>query len=346
MPGDRARSHLAALRPRPFEIVALAAALGSLLFLRLNGLHYGWNTVEFLFPPLVRGLPRLVAIGVVLRLLQRWASGGAVRDYLRAVARPGWLLLCLRCWVAAMLLVYGYTWLKISLPLLRTTLLDPQLWRLDRLLHFGLSPSVLAIDLAAGTPLAPFLDTYYALWVPTLPLLMAYFFALDRDDLRRNFALAAGVLWGAGAWIYLALPALGPCFASPDLLDSIRDQMPRAVATQRGLWEHYLMMVRGRAGGLTTFQPMYGVAALPSLHVGAHALVAFWAARHERWLRVPAALVTALTFFASLATGWHYAVDGYAGLALAWVAVRLADRCEPAALEAAEAREASGSIAP
>jgi len=34
-------------------------------------------------------------------------------------------------------------------------------------------------------------------------------------------------------------------------------------------------------------------------------------------------------FFGSLATGWHYAVDGYAGALLAWAAVAIADRFEP-----------------
>jgi hypothetical protein len=344
----RVRSLSTALRPYPFEVVALGAALVTIVFLRLRGLHYGWNTVEFLFPPLLRGLPRFFVVGVTLRAAQRLVSGGSVRDYLRTVFRRRWLLLFLRCWLASLFLVYGYTWLKVSIPLLRTSLFDPQLWQLDRLIHFGVSPSVLAIGLTAGTPLAPFLDRYYGLWVPTLPILMGFFFALDRDDLRRNFALAAAVLWSAGAWIYFAVPVLGPCFASPDLLDPIRDQLPRAVATQRALWDHYLMMVRGRSGGLTGFQPMYGVAALPSLHVGAHALLAFWARRHERWLFVPAAVVTALTLFASVVTGWHYAIDGYAGILLAWLAVRLADRFDPVERPAAGGAplEASGSIAP
>ena len=50
----RVRSLLSALRPYPFEVVALGAALLTLAFLRLRGLHYVWNTVEFLFPPLLQ----------------------------------------------------------------------------------------------------------------------------------------------------------------------------------------------------------------------------------------------------------------------------------------------------
>src|SRR5512135_1665307 len=148
------RSLAVALRPRPFEVVAIGGALIILAFLRLQGLHYGWNTFAFLFPQLLRGTPPIVAIGIALRVAQRLVTRRPVGDYLRAVFRPAWLLLCLRCWVATMFIVYGYTWLKVSVPLLRSTLIDPQLWHLDRLLHFGLSPSVFAIDLVAGTPLA------------------------------------------------------------------------------------------------------------------------------------------------------------------------------------------------
>jgi hypothetical protein len=359
-----------------FELVAVGMAVAALGFLRLNRLHYGWNTIEYTFPPLVRALPRLLLAGVALQLLvhlvqgvldrlrarlpaRRTAAGAGERGappggpratawwapaagYLRALARPAWLLLWLRAWVAAMLFVYAYCWLKISVPLVRADLYDQALWKLDRLLHLGLSPNVFAIELVAGTPLARLLDSWYALWVPTMPIATAYFFAAARADRLKNFALAFVLLWTVGAWGYLALPALGPCYASPDVLDPIRHEIPSALAVQRALWANYLQMVRGRSGLLESFQPEFGVAAMPSLHVGAHALVFFWARRRERWLALPAGLATGLTFFGSLTTGWHYAVDGYAGIALAFGAVALADRWEAVGEEASPPGEPRG----
>jgi hypothetical protein len=335
-----------ALRPRPFELVALGMAVVALAFLRLHGLRYGWNTVEYTFPPLFRALPRLFALGVGLRVLHRLVSRTSVRDYLRAIVRPAWVALWLRCWLATMLLIYTYCWLKVSIPLVTDRLYDPQLWRLDRFLHLGFSPSIFAVELAAGTPVARWLDFWYALWAPTLAIFVGFFYALADERRRGNFTLAVVLLWTLGAWIYLAVPVVGPCYASSDLFDSIRPELPYAVTMQRTLWEHYLMMVHGRSGALAAFQPEYGVAALPSLHVGAHALFYFWARRHERWLVVPAAIATTLTLVASVVTGWHYAVDGYAGILLAWLVTRLADRVAPVERPAGIATGDAGASLP
>jgi membrane-associated phospholipid phosphatase len=40
------------------------------------------------------------------------------------------------------------------------------------------------------------------------------------------------------------------------------------------------------------------------------------------------AFLALLTFVGSMLTGWHYAIDGYAGALLAWLCVLLAQRLE------------------
>ena len=70
-------------------------------------------------------------------------------------------------------------------------------------------------------------------------LACAYVTAHLRSDLRRNFIFANVLLWSAGAWFYLAVPALGPCYATPEILDPIRAEMPGAVNTQAALFAHY-----------------------------------------------------------------------------------------------------------
>jgi membrane-associated phospholipid phosphatase len=71
----------------------------------------------------------------------------------------------------------------------------------------------------------------------------------------------------------------------------------------------------------------YGVAAMPSLHVAAVVLLAYFLARLS-----PFAGVIGIAYALAIAIGsvflqWHYAVDGYAGALLAaltaWIAVRL-----------------------
>jgi membrane-associated phospholipid phosphatase len=82
----------------------------------------------------------------------------------------------------------------------------------------------------------------------------------------------------------------------------------------------------GASGTEILIQPVYGVAAMPSLHVAAQAFLALWAARSSRRLSIGLWILTAITFWGSLVTGWHYAVDGYVGLALAFVVVWLCGR--------------------
>ena len=78
-----------------------------------------------------------------------------------------------------------------------------------------------------------------------------------------------------------------------------------------------------RTGNLRQFNPTRGIAAMPSLHVGVHFFFFLWARRRARPLAMPFALATALTFAGSLLTGWHYAVDGYVGMLLAWLCYRI-----------------------
>jgi hypothetical protein len=337
----------AALRPRflprPFELLTFGAALAIVAFLRLSGLRMDWRTVEFMAAPMVRRLPLALGLGLALQALTTLAGRRSPRVWLRELANPASVATWLRVWLAAMAMTYAYSWLKVSIPLLRATVLDDRFWALDRALHLGLSPSVFAAELVAGTPVAAGLDLWYGVWVSSVLAALAWAFLSTDLAERRNFAFGCAFLWLAGVWIYFALPALGPCFASPDVFAGPLADMPHARAGQAVLARNYTLMLAGKDGSLREFNPYLGVAAFPSLHVGAHWLFALWTRRRYPRLFLPLALATGLTFLASLATGWHYAVDGYAGMLLAWLAVRVADRCEPAPAPALAENESAGS---
>jgi len=325
----------------PFEAWTYGATLAVVGYLRWRGLRMDWRTVEFMAGPMFAQLPRALAFGLLLHAVALVAGRESPRPWLRAVATPASALLWLRVWLATMAVTYTYSWLKVSVPLLRWEVLDPALWKIDRFLHFGVSPSIFAVELVAGTPVARWLDGWYALWLSTVVGMFAYAFLAPSLARRRNFAFACAVLWIGGAAIYFALPAVGPCYASQDVFREARVEMPRAAASQERLWENYVLLVAGRDGSLKRFNPYLGVAALPSLHVGAHVLFALWARRHARRLFLPFAAAAGLTFLASVATGWHYAVDGYLGALLAVAALRLADRFEPVAADATAAAPAA-----
>jgi hypothetical protein len=326
----------------PYEVVALVLFGGAFLGLRGAGLRLDWNTAVYTFRPFVREAPKLLLLGIALqlgyRLLVRLARGNglpaslaALRVYLAEALRPGWWLLWLRLYVAYALVNYVYFWVKVSVPLLHGRLFDALLWKIDRALHFGFSPNVLMVELFAGTPLLGLLDRWYAIYIVTVMWTIAFYACERRADLRRSFLLSCIVLWIAGPTLYLGVPALGPVYTDPGVFQEVLVDMPRAVGGQQVLWENYEKVVAGRTGPLRAFNPTRGIAALPSLHVGAHFLFFLWARRFHRPLSALWALGTLFTFFGSVVSGWHYAVDGYVGILIGGLAYAVARRLEPVA---------------
>ncbi|HVS15677.1 MAG TPA: phosphatase PAP2 family protein [Thermoanaerobaculia bacterium] len=338
-------------RPYPFEIVVAVAFAAAFFSLRAAGLRLDWNAAVYTFWPFAKEAPRLLLLGVALQLGYRAVVGlvcdggargalAALRRYLADVVRPGWWLLWLRLFVAYALVNYVYFWVKVSVPLLHGRLFDAALWRLDRVLHLGLSPNVLMVELFAGTPLVPLLDAWYGIYILTVMWAIAFYACERRADLRRSFLLSCILLWLMGPALYLGLPALGPVYTDPAVFEEALADMPGARAGQAALWENYQKVVAGRSAPLRAFNPTRGIAALPSLHVGAHFLFVLWARRFHRPLYALWAVGTLLTLFGSVVSGWHYAVDGYVGILVAWLSYVVARRLEPVA------EEREGSAAP
>ncbi len=159
--------------------------------------------------------------------------------------------------------------------------------------------------------------TYTYFWLPSVSFGIAFFCAIPAAKFRRRFVLSCVLIWTLGAWMYVAVPGLGPIYAHNEVFQEIVPQLPKADAGQGLLWDNYQTVIAGRIGGLKQFNPTRGIAALPSLHVGAHWLLMLWCRRFARPLFVPALIGTLLTLLGSIVTGWHYAVDGYVGIALA-----------------------------
>lgn len=313
--------------PYPFEVVSLVGLVTAVAFLRGRGLRIDWVTFDYTIPPLLVPMAQSFLVGIVLHAGWVALRRDSVRRYLRAVVKPGWLLLLTRLWIACLAFTYTYFWLKVCVPLVNPRLWDGLFWRLDIALHLGFSPNLFLARLVQGTPVAALLDLWYALWLPSVTYGIAFFVASVGARTRRRFVLSCILTWSIGAWLYVALPALGPVYAFQQALREVPIATPRAVGGQGLLWENYQKVVAGRSGPLRQFNPTRGVAAFPSLHVGGHWLLMLWVRRRMRPLFAVAAVGTLLTFLGSLVTGWHYAVDGYAGILVAqfayWAALRL-----------------------
>jgi hypothetical protein len=315
----------ALLRLYPFEAVTLGSMAVAFAFLRACGLRMDWQTVRYIVLPAFRMLLQALVAGIALQLLYRLLTRRPLVAYLRDVVRPRWWTLWLRLWLAAVLMTYGYFWLKVAVPLVNPRLWDAALWRLDTWLHFGVSPSIFVSSLFAGTPLVSWIDRWYGIWVATIFYTLSFWSASLDQRLSRRFMLSCVLLWTLGSWVYLAVPAVGPAYGEPQVFAAVHEEMPGAGAGQQVLWENYQRMLEGRRTGvLRSFNPTRGVAAMPSLHVGGHFLFFLWARRRARPLVLPFALATVFTFAGSLLSGWHYAIDGYVGMLLAWLCYRAA----------------------
>lgn len=314
-------------RVHPFEWAAAGGTVLGVGFLRWNGLSIDRVAIEYTVPPLLVPIAKALLLGIALQALWIAVRRRSLRDYLRTVASARWLLLALRIGVACILFTFTYFWLKVSVPLVHWTLWDPALWKIDRLLHGGLSPSIFLARLVDGTIMVSVLERWYGWWIVSMMLGLGFFCALPDELERRRFMLSTVLLWLLGACLYTALPAVGPIYTHPEVWQGLESDMPATRQAQAALWENYQRILKGRTEPLRRFNPTRGVAAFPSLHVAGHWLLLLWAWRTARPLFVPFLIGTLLTLAGSIVTGWHYAVDGYAGILLAqgvyWIGVRL-----------------------
>lgn len=253
------------------------------------------------------------------------------RSYGRAITRPLWIGESLLIVFGAALVSFGYTTLKIAVPLLRGARFDESLWEIDRWLLLGLSPSILAIEILPTSWFFASIDFIYAkIFIWTVVASFVWALGSPRRLFRISWLLGSVVLWLSGAWLYLSVPSIGPAYAYYDVFLPVLESMPRTAFSQKALIANYMKIVGGQVGtpgaGINLF---FGVAAFPSLHVGFHSFVAFFVQRLYPRLRLLAWVVVGLIFIGSVVTGWHYLVDSLAGILLGWVAYRIATGIAP-----------------
>ena len=147
------------------------------------------------------------------------------------------------------------------------------------------------------------------------------------DVVRTRFFIAYMLTWLiGGGMLAVFFSSAGPVYyssigLSPDpftpLMDYLKDVNTRlpifSLMTQQMLWDGYV----GKG------QPI-GISAFPSMHNASSLLFALAAWQLSRKVGIAFAVYCAIILVGSVHLGWHYAVDGYAGLALAalcwWVA--------------------------
>lgn len=311
---------------------------------------YALGVIESLWlgVPLSFGLVELVSgttfvflflmIGLWLAgdLARLWWTGyqgsalGALKYRLFAdILAPGRVANTLHAFIVNGVFFVGFLTVKKNIPIAVPFAWDAPLSEADRLLHFGQLPHEWLAPVFAWPAATFIVNVAYNLW---FVVLTAFFFwqgfRTHDTALRQRYLIAYLSTWLVGTCVLgTVFSSAGPCFYGflvdgPDPYAGLLAQLKAAneiypvwaVPTQELLWQSY------KAG----FGPVEGVSAMPSMHVGTTILFILCAREAKvRWLERFAWVFAALIFVGSIALGWHYAVDGYAGALVALLCWKL-----------------------
>lgn len=281
--------------------------------------------------PFLKLILVVTAGALVLRALLCWGIKGRLQavKYLRSFLRPVLALDLVRMLIWIGLTVYGYAWLKVFVPLMNPRSYDSLLYQIDNFVHFGLNPNRFLIALFPYPWFLQFLDFEYTMYHRTVIGGLCWFLVASTRSERYRFVGAYSLLWLMGSWLYLAAPSLGPCYTLSGDYVEVKKSMPEIAEFQDLLIRHYFSLRQPKGHEISMAIPAFGVAAFPSLHIAAQCFLAFWARRRNRLLFVAFVVLAFFTFIASLISGWHYAIDDYAAVAMAYLCVRLFEKRKP-----------------
>ncbi len=261
-----------------------------------------------------------LATGIVVRLVVGWFDGSA-RQYLAIIFSPAWLFDTARLIIFAIVITHTYSWIKLMVPILHPHRFDHQLWNFETNLFGGYSPTVLFFSLFSTANVLRFVDTTYGpVFILSMNIAYAYFLSAPSRRLRIAFSDSNALLWLIGAWIYVAIPTLGPAYRFHDLWRPYAALLTQTQSTQKHLLENYQLVISRSPHVNRAVDVLLGIAAFPSLHVAFETFVLLWMRRLWRYGEIIFGICAVLIFIGSVVTGWHYLIDSVAGIALAVVA--------------------------
>lgn len=211
---------------------------------------------------------------------------------------------------------------KMWIPLINPFRFDELYFNTDTILK-PLINYMLLIRLSISRNIEIIDHLYMIFFILMFMISFLFHSAWDRRNIRRLF-MASILVQAIGSLCYLIMPAVGPFIFENGLSQ-------HATKCQLSMWEGYQTLVRSGPAWLHDNAPRYftaGLAAMPSLHVGASWVFVHYAGRSLKYL-----LVVYIPFFSwivieAVASKWHYFIDLPVGVALALLCIWLADTLE------------------
>ena len=213
-----------------------------------------------------------------------------------------------------------FTSFKTLIPVINPFSWDPAFSRFDAMIHGGHHPWQLCQPILGHHILTSGINFFYNLWLFVLfAILYWQTFSLSDLRLRMQFFLSYLLAWILlGTIAATIFSSAGPCYYDRvvkgdntykplmDYLDDTKKSSPVwALDTQEMLWKAYKEN-KTELGS--------GISAMPSMHVAMALLFALLGWRKNRPIGIIFSIYAVIIMVGSIHLGWHYAIDGYAGI--------------------------------
>lgn len=210
--------------------------------------------------------------------------------------------------------------LKQIIPVVNPRLFDQELWQADTILHFHLSPTLFFLQIPREHWFWPFMDYCYPTYFLMIVFVLWIFMLQRKSEMLRNqIVTAICLIWIIGGIIYFLCPAMGPCYYKPELFKKLNIPITRTL-------QDWLLFERKnflKDSKNYHFKSFYGIAAMPCLHIALGLTLTLFSRKLNKFLFLLLFFYCFLIFAGSIMLGWHYAIDNYAGILLAYLVYRI-----------------------
>ncbi|MEM7061393.1 MAG: phosphatase PAP2 family protein [Pseudomonadota bacterium] len=301
---------------------------GARLVLDSTDAPINYDLVNFL-PSFLKSLPFFligVAFVVYFRLFVFRSAIMTPRQRIAAWFKDTpWIEFFLLRFVPTLVYIFGlqrvYVALKPEIPNIVPFSWDADFLVWDRVLLFGYDAWEVSHWLLPSAYGSSVIDELYTAWFYVLfACIFVAAMAPLQDRIRLTYLVSFALNWGiGGSLLAIIFSSAGPVyyerlFGDPvfaPLLDRLNAQHLEfelsSVIVIEKLWQGHL----GKED-----IPGLGISAFPSMHLALATANTCFAFKFGRWWGWAMVAFTAATLFGSVHLGWHYVVDGIAGIAL------------------------------
>jgi membrane-associated phospholipid phosphatase len=241
-----------------------------------------------------------------------------IKDFVRTFYSASYFWMGVIAYLSVGIGLISYHNLKPAIPLINGNLYDDLLLHWDQQLSVGNWISVLE-----NPTVTYFLDqVYFQMWTLGGISLAA---SASKPVLFWRFVATWALAYGLSMPISILFPALGPAFSHPNLFGHITATHSADVMSR--LWNHYLAFQSDPLQ--TPIVKANGIVAMPSLHITIVFLSVFFLGKVVPQFKGILWTFLGLFIISTVYLGWHYLLDGLAGVLLGWVVLRISIRWFP-----------------